>query len=133
MYLFSGMNGTVTWMVVQTLMISTLPGGILFSGRNGGSMPECALRQVHHHIPSTYDNLMEDLDDDRNSEKDRSKTIKTPVHITIEDTGEPAVPSITYSDGTKTKVAQAALRNYCTAHIHMPHSYSMLCCLINVY
>jgi hypothetical protein len=115
------MNGTAPWMVVRILMISSHPGGKLFSGRNGGSMPDCALGQVRDHILNTYHNLMKDLDDDQNLEKDRSRTIKTPIHITTEDTGEPAVPSITNSDGFKTKVVQAALRDYCTAHIREPY------------
>jgi hypothetical protein len=127
------MNGTVTWMVVRTLMISTLPGGILFSGRNGGNMQECALGQVRHHIPSAYNDLMEYPDDEHNNEKDCSKTIKTRIPITKEDTGEPAVPSVTNSDGFEATVVQKALRDYCIAHIRKPSSYYTSSCLINLH
>jgi hypothetical protein len=60
---------------------------------------------------------MEDTDNDQTVEKDRSKTIKVPVKITTDATGEPEIPSITIADAYQTKVVQAALRDYCTTHI----------------
>jgi hypothetical protein len=61
--------------------------------------------------------LMEDTDNDEAAEKDRSKTIKTPVLITTDANGEPAIPSITMDDAYHTKVVQTTLRDYCTTHI----------------
>ncbi|KAH9036288.1 hypothetical protein EDB84DRAFT_1437709 [Lactarius hengduanensis] len=56
-------------------------------------------------------------DDDQNAQKDPSRTIKIPVQITTNATGEPEIPSIVKGDGHQTKVVQTALRGYCTAHI----------------
>ncbi|KAH9011565.1 hypothetical protein EDB84DRAFT_1569679 [Lactarius hengduanensis] len=60
---------------------------------------------------------MSDTDDDQNAQKDPSRTIKIPVQITTNATGEPEIPSIVKGDGHQTKVVQTALRGYCTAHI----------------
>lgn len=48
--------------------------------------------------------------------KDTSKTIKTKVPISKDDTGCPTLPSIDRSSNLHTKVVQAVLRDYCTAH-----------------
>ncbi|KAH9009125.1 hypothetical protein EDB84DRAFT_1571484 [Lactarius hengduanensis] len=56
-------------------------------------------------------------DDDQNAQKDPSRTIKIPVQITTNATGEPEILSIVKGDGHQTKVVQTALRGYCTAHI----------------
>jgi hypothetical protein len=58
-----------------------------------------------------------DSSDDQTADKDRSKTIKTPIVIAIEADGEPVLPSITLDDSYQAKVVQAALRDYCNAHI----------------
>lgn len=123
--LFSGMNGTRTWIMVWTLTISTHPGGILSSGRNGRSTQGHALGQVWHVSLNMYSHLMEHTDDDRTAVKDHAKTIKTPVQITTDDHGEPEIPSITNDDGYQAKVIQATLRKYCTAHIRKFYVYYM--------
>ncbi|KAH9000688.1 hypothetical protein EDB86DRAFT_3075150 [Lactarius hatsudake] len=56
-------------------------------------------------------------DDNQNAQKDLSRTIKIPVQITTDETGEPELPSIIKGGGHQTKVVQTALRGYCTAHI----------------
>ncbi|KAH9030531.1 hypothetical protein EDB85DRAFT_2245636 [Lactarius pseudohatsudake] len=56
-------------------------------------------------------------DDDQNAQKDPSRTIKIPVQMTTNATGEPEIPSIVKGDRHQTKVVQTALRGYCTANI----------------
>ena len=48
---------------------------------------------------------------------DRLKTINKKIPITKDNSGCPALPSITPSDNYKTKVVQSMLREYCAAHI----------------
>lgn len=57
------------------------------------------------------------IDDVQTTNKDRSKTIKTPITIHIKSNGCPKIPAITTASGYKTKIVQAMLRDYCTAHI----------------
>jgi hypothetical protein len=75
------------------------------------------LRERSEIIPSTHMIISPKVDGDRNAEKDHSKTIKTPIDIITDADGEPAIPTVTIDDGYQTKVVQATLRNYCTAHI----------------
>ena len=51
-----------------------------------------------------------------------SKTIKTRVPISKDETGCPALPSITRLDNIHIKSLQSALREYCTAHICKEYS-----------
>ncbi len=60
---------------------------------------------------------MDYTDGDQTVEKDHSKTIKTPIPITIDANGEPGIPSATVDDGYNAKAIQSTLRDYCTAHI----------------
>jgi hypothetical protein len=108
-------------MMAWTLMTSTHPGGAPFSGRSGGTIPGCALGQVRHYFLNGYNDHMKDPDDERNAEKDRSKTIKTPVHITMDETGEPVVPPMVPGRGYGAKTVQTAIRKYCLAHIRKPY------------
>jgi hypothetical protein len=55
--------------------------------------------------------------DVQTTQTDCSKTIKTPIVIHTKSNGCPKVPAITSTDGYKTKVIQAMLRDYCTTHI----------------
>ncbi|KAI9439083.1 hypothetical protein H4582DRAFT_2075741 [Lactarius indigo] len=57
------------------------------------------------------------LDDDQGAEKNHARTLKAPVQITTDVTGEPEIPSIVKGGGHQAKVVQTALRDYCTAHI----------------
>ena len=67
---------------------------------------------IHHY-------LIDVPDEDRKSVKDRSKTIKTPVEITVNANGEPEIPFIGVPDRSShgAKVVQIALRSYLLAHI----------------
>ena len=114
---FSGMNGTVIWMMAWTLTTSARTGGTLCFGSNGRSMLGNASGQVWNAFLNMYDSLIKDTDNDQTVAKDFSKTIKVPVKITTDTTGEPKIPSITIADAYQTKVVQAALRDYCTTHI----------------
>ena len=51
---------------------------------------------------------------------DRSKTKKTRIPTITDANGMPDIPSVTAADGYHTKIVQAALREYCTAHIREP-------------
>ncbi|KAI9430761.1 hypothetical protein H4582DRAFT_2063414 [Lactarius indigo] len=57
------------------------------------------------------------LDDDQGAEKNHARTLKAPVQITTDVTGEPEIPSIVKGGGHQAKVVQTVLRDYCTAHI----------------
>ncbi|KAH9014686.1 hypothetical protein EDB85DRAFT_2157246 [Lactarius pseudohatsudake] len=52
-----------------------------------------------------------------NGNMERSKTIKSRINILVDANREPQVPSVTPGDGYQTKIIQATLREYCTAHI----------------
>jgi hypothetical protein len=58
--------------------------------------------------------------------KDLSRTITTPIPITIGPDGCPDIPSVTISDGYKTKVVQSMLREYCTTHIRGSFTYQSI-------
>jgi uncharacterized protein (DUF4415 family) len=66
---------------------------------------------------TAINHLMGNPDHGQDSQKDRSKTNKTRINITINADGEPDIPSVTMGDGYQTKIVQATLREYCTAHI----------------
>jgi hypothetical protein len=61
--------------------------------------------------------LIDNVDHSQDTQKDRSRTIKTQIGIINDANGEPEIPSVTSSDGYHAKVIQGALREYCTAHI----------------
>ncbi|KAH9008446.1 hypothetical protein EDB84DRAFT_1446927 [Lactarius hengduanensis] len=54
-----------------------------------------------------------------NGNMERSKTIKSRINILVDANREPQVPSVTPGDGYQTKIIQATLREYCTAHIQL--------------
>jgi hypothetical protein len=70
-----------------------------------------------------WDCLIPILGDVQTAQKDRSKTIKTPIPIHTKSNGCPDIPDITIADGYKTKVVQTMLRDYCTAHIRKKSPY----------
>jgi hypothetical protein len=72
------------------------------------------------------DCLISAVGDVQTAQKDRSKTIKTPIPISTKSNGCPDVPAITEAHGYKTKVVQAMLRDYCNAHICMS-SFPYIC------
>jgi hypothetical protein len=74
---------------------------------------------------------MVDLEEERNTTMDQGKTSKTPTPITFRDDGEPQTPSVTQVSGSSAKVLQAALRNYCLAHIRESHM-SGICPFIHI-
>jgi hypothetical protein len=100
-----------------TFLNSAPTGRTLSSTRNGRSMPGCASKEVWHLSFKIYRDLILVLGDIQTTQKDRSKTIKTPIAIHTKSNGCPKIPAITSADGYKTKVVQAMLRDYCTTHI----------------
>jgi hypothetical protein len=89
-------------------------------------MPRCASKEVRRLYLNIHAGLIPLLGDVETTQKDRSKTVKTPIEIHIKSSGFPELPAITTAHGYKTKVVQAMLREYCTAHIREPSS-SYLC------
>ncbi|KAH9014735.1 hypothetical protein EDB84DRAFT_1568013 [Lactarius hengduanensis] len=60
---------------------------------------------------------IDDTEGDQSSPTGRPKTIKKKLKIVTDTDREPEIPSITLEDGYSAKVIQAALRDYCHAHI----------------
>jgi hypothetical protein len=87
---------------------------------NGRNMRRRALEEVWNIPLQIYAGLIPVLGDVQTTQKDRSKTIKTPISIPIKSNGCPEIPDITMAQGYKTKVVQAMLRDYCTSHIREP-------------
>jgi hypothetical protein len=50
-------------------------------------------------------------------QRDRSRTNKTPIQITLQPDGRPEIPSVTEDDSYDAKALQSMLREYCTTHI----------------
>jgi hypothetical protein len=63
------------------------------------------------------DDLTLVLGDVQEAQKDRTRTINTPIPIHTKSNGCPDLPAITMADGYKAKKVQIMLRDYCIAHI----------------
>ena len=83
--------------------------------------------------PQTHHCLIPVIGDVQTTQKDRSKTIKTPIEINIKSNGCPEIPVITPAHGYKTKVVQAMLREYCTTHICEPSIDLLFPCVTKAY
>ena len=77
----------------------------------------CALEEVWQFSFKIHGNLTPVLGDVQTTQKDHSKTIKTPITINIKSNGCPEIPAITKADGYQAKTVQAMLHKYCTTHI----------------
>jgi hypothetical protein len=105
------------WVLAMNFSSFAQIGKMLHFSENGRNMQRSASKEVWNIFLKIYDGLNSTLDDVQIAQKDRSKTIKTPISIRTKSNGCPEIPEITMAQGYKTKIVQAMLRDYCTTHI----------------